>query len=218
MIRKIFKFLGIALVSFLLIAVVVFWYFNESLPEGVQGAEAELLADEMLDALGKTSYDSISQIEFTYVGSHSIKWDKFNNAATVSWSDKSVNLDLNSPVEDMDLLQYKAYQFFINDTFWLVAPFKIKDNGVVRSIVEVPEGRGLLVTHSKGGVTPGDSYLWIIDERGFPIAWKMWTNIIPIGGVELSWEDWTEKEGVWFSQLHRNGPIELKVTDLNVVK
>jgi hypothetical protein len=46
------------------------------------------------------------------------------------------------------------------------------------------------VTYKSGGSTPGDSYLWQLDEFGNPTSYKMWVKIIPIGGLEASWDEW----------------------------
>jgi len=50
------------------------------------------------------------------------------------------------------------------------------------------------VTYTSGGSTPGDSYLWLLEDSGKPRAYKMWTSILPIQGLEASWSDWTTTE------------------------
>ena len=85
----------------------------------------------------------------------------------------------------------KAYKAFINDAFWLNPVVKIFDEGTARSIVTLADGReGLLVSYTSGGVTPGDSYLWFVDANGLPTAWKLWVGILPLGGLEISWDNW----------------------------
>lgn len=214
--RKILKFFVFLFVSVVVLLFGVYYFMDESLPEGVEGEHAEQLADEMLAALNKPGFDSLEYISFTFKGLHTIKWDLENDTATVIWSDNEVTIDLGKSMNDFTMLEFKAYEYFINDTFWLVAPFKVRDDGVVRSFMNVPNGRGLLVTYTKGGVTPGDSYLWILDDRGFPIAWKLWVDIIPVGGLKFTWEDWQEYEDVWFSQLHKNTFLDLEVSELEV--
>ena len=49
----------------------------------------------------------------------------------------------------------------------------------------------LLVTYTSGGTTPGDSYLWHIDEKGMPASFQMWVAILPIKGLQATWTDWT---------------------------
>lgn len=216
MIKSILKFLGIGLLTLIVIGVLTFMFVDESLPNGTQGQEAEQLANEMLTALNKAGYDTLAMIRFTYPGGHSYEWNKAENMVRVQWEENDVYLDLNQSIEEFNSTEYQGYEYFINDSFWLVAPFKVRDSGVVRSVVKVDEGRGLLVTYTSGGVTPGDSYLWILDDRGFPTAWKLWTSNVPIGGLEFKWGGWVEKQDVWFSTFHPSKILDLEITGLEV--
>ena len=83
-------------------------------------------------------------------------------------------------------------------------------------IVPLEDGlSGLLVTYASGGSTPGDSYLWILQPNGFPKSYKMWVKIIPIGGVEATWDDWAIMEsGVYLPKTHKLGPLELSMGDV----
>jgi hypothetical protein len=98
-----------------------------------------------------------------------------------------------------------------------VAPYKVRDPGTERKVVNTKMGKGLLVTYTSGGVTPGDSYLWILDQNNRPVKWKMWVSIIPLGGLEFTWEDWQKHEGAWFAPTHV-GPLgaSVNLTDLTV--
>ena len=202
MIRKILRFFGFLLLGLLFIAIAIYVIVDKPLPNGTLGQDAERLADEMLMAVNKPGFDSLTYIEFTFRKTNHYKWDRRNNSVVVKWAEEEVYLDLNRSMDTYNLLEVKAYQKFINDSFWLIAPFKIRDEGVIRSTVAVENGRGLLVTYSSGGLTPGDSYLWIIGGDGRPTAWKLWTSNIPIGGMELSWSGWIKLNEVWFSTVH----------------
>lgn len=216
MMKKLFKFIGILLLIGVVIGFIAFYIADKPLPEGEKGAKAEQLADEMLNALNKAAFDTLEYIEFTFKGVHRHKWDRLNNSVTVEWDDQSVYVDLNKGQDSYSLLEYKAYEYFINDSFWLVAPFKIKDEGTVRLFVDQFNNRGLLVTYTSGGVTPGDSYLWIIDSKGYPIAWKLWTSNVPIGGLKFTWDGWVTMDEVWFSTLHESAILDLSIGDLKV--
>jgi hypothetical protein len=117
------------------------------------------------------------------------------------------------------LLQ-QAWEYWCNDAFWLNPIAKLYDPGVTRGFVELPRPqRGLLVTYSSGGVTPGDAFLWIVAENGLPSAWKMWVSIIPIGGVSATWEDWqTLSTGARVATLHRIGPVEVRLSEIEAAE
>ncbi|MGB6036872.1 MAG: hypothetical protein WBG42_11440, partial [Cryomorphaceae bacterium] len=60
------------------------------------------------------------------------------------------------------------------------------------------------------------AYLWILDENYLPTSYKMWVSIIPIGGVEATWENWVEKGGAMISTSHKMGPLEIPIGNLEV--
>jgi hypothetical protein len=98
----------------------------------------------------------------------------------------------------------------------LSAPFKVFDPGTERKLVDTEEGaHALLVTYESGGVTPGDSYMWLLDENYMPFAWKMWVKIIPIGGVKAEWLGWNETEtGVILPSGHNISGYETRIVGL----
>ncbi|MGS0527908.1 hypothetical protein ACU8V7_24695 [Zobellia nedashkovskayae] len=95
--------------------------------------------------------------------------------------------------------------FFNNDSFWLVAPFKVFDSGTQRSLVTLEDGsNALMITYSSGGSTPGDSYLWHLGPNGLPESYQMWVSIIPIGGLKATWDDWKIMEsGAFLPTSHK---------------
>jgi hypothetical protein len=120
--------------------------------------------------------------------------------------------------EKLELIE-KAWAKWCNDSFWMFAPYKAFDLGTARSVVEDPDAKyGLMVKYETGGVTPGDSYLWLLDENYIPTGYKMWAKIIPVGGTYFSWEDWiTLPSGAKLSINHKKAGFELKMTDVKEV-
>ena len=114
----------------------------------------------------------------------------------------------------------KAITYFNNDSFWLVAPYKVFDAGVERRLVKTQNNKdALLVTYTTGGSTPGDSYLWLLDDNGKPTAFKMWTSILPIQGLEASWSDWTITEsGAQLPSFHKLLILGLEIDDVKGTK
>jgi hypothetical protein len=211
-IKKTLKIITGVIVFFTLPSLVflgfLYFKYNEDLPYGKQGAEAEILAVKMLDALNYNAYQKTNYIEWTFRNKHHYKWEKDKNICAVYWKDYKVVLHLNA-IENSKVYVHnfgvqgdtakelieQAIQYFNNDSFWLVAPYKVFDKGTERRLVTLENGNeALLVTYSSGGSTPGDSYLWIFDENGKPKSFKMWTSILPLKGIEASWSDWVITE------------------------
>lgn len=196
----------------------VYFKYNEDLPIGIQGKQADALAYKMLDALDYEAYKNTNHIEWTFKRRHHYNWDKTNNTCEVYWKENKVVLNLNDISKskvyihsfknesDMakDLID-KAITYFNNDSFWLVAPYKVFDAGVERRLVKTKNNKeALLVTYTSGGSTPGDSYLWLLDDNGKPTAFKIWASTLPIGGLEASWSDWTTTDsGTQLPTFHK---------------
>jgi hypothetical protein len=207
----------------------LYFKYNEDLPLGFQGKEADALAYKMLNSLDFEVYKNTNTIEWTFKKRHHYKWDKTNNVCEVYWKNYKVILNLNH-INDSSVyihnfkntsdiaqeLTDKALQYFNNDSFWLVAPYKVFDPGVERRLVKTKDNKdALLVTYTSGGSTPGDSYLWLLDKNYKPKAFKMWTSILPIDGLEVSWSDWTTTEsGAQLPVFHKFLFFGLEITDI----
>ena len=202
--KIIFKILGSITVLLFLFIGVYFVITNEPIPKGKRGKEADDLALKMLSALNNDAFKNTEVLEWSFRGKHFYKWHKKENIVTVSWEDNEVVLHTSQSkksevsiggikTENIEIVK-QARDFFNNDSFWLVAPYKVFDPGTERRIVNYKNKEALLITYTSGGTTPGDSYLWILDEKFFPTSYKMWTSIIPIGGVSATWSDWKKTD------------------------
>lgn len=229
-IKQLFILLAGLLILGLLTFGIGYIVYNEPLPQGETGPEADALAEKMLKALNSKAYHNTRFLEWSYAGNtHHYKWDKANGRVEVRWSDYRVLLNLNdisksqvfengkrrNTVHSEDIYR-TARDYFNNDSFWLVGPYKVFDTGVERGIVQLEDGSdALLVTYTQGGTTPGDSYLWKLNAQGFPESFQMWVKIIPIGGLSATWDDWKVCEsGAFLPGSHKIGPITLSMGDV----
>lgn len=207
----------------------LFFKYNEHLPSGKQGKQADALATKMLETLNYDAYTNTDYIEWTFKKRHHYNWHKKNNICDVFWRNNKVILNFNNPNkskafinnipqsgENATELIKKATKLFNNDSFWLVAPFKVFDAGVERRLVKTEtNGDALLVSYTSGGSTPGDSYLWFFDENGKPKAFKIWASILPIKGLEASWTDWkTTETGAELPTFHKLLVLGLELDDI----
>lgn len=202
-------------------------YLSKPVPKLVGSEDPEVVAQKILEATNFKAWQNTQYVRWTF-RKHHFFWDKKNKHVEVRWSNKRVIFheedyknglayinDKPSAPEKVDDLLQKAWEFFCNDSFWLIAPYKIYDPGVERGIVEEEGEKGLMVKYGSGGVTPGDSYLWFTDETGLPNRYKMWVKIIPIGGMEASWEDWiTTATGAKFASAHKTAKFTLRLENI----
>lgn len=235
--KKVLKIIGGVIVFFTLPTLLLFAFtyfkYNEALPTGQEGATADALAQKMLNSLDYEAYEATDYIEFTFKKRHHFKWDKSKNTCEVYWKNYKVNLDLDNynnseaSVGDMKIegeeaqnLIDKAVKLFNNDTFWLVAPYKIFDPGTERRLVKFKENKdALLVTYTNGGSTPGDSYLWHFDASGKPISFQMWVDILPIDGLEASWSNWTITDtGAELPTFHKFLIFGIEIDDIKTTQ
>lgn len=192
-------FLGLLLLGFIAVQIA-----SESLPEGQSGPEADALAKEMMNAVNKAAWDTTGAISWNFAGSNQHLWDRERHFAQVVFDKNRVLVDLSKRTgvayvdgeqvhgSKADKLVDKAWKSWVNDSFWLNPVVKAFDDGTSRIIVPQEDGRqALMISYASGGATPGDSYLWLLDDNARPTAWKMWVQIIPIGGLEVPWQGWT---------------------------
>jgi len=226
--KKFFKWFFIGLAGLLLILTAIGFMAHESKPEGTPSAEADALAQKMMAAVNKPAWDTTAIISWDFAGRQQYLWDKSRNFVKVMWDNNEVLLHTKSVTgkafqkgaevigDKAKTLVSKAWSHFCNDSFWLNAVVKAFDEGTSRRLVKTGDDRdAMMVSYDSGGVTPGDSYAWILDDNGLPKSYKMWVNIIPIGGLEFSWEDWvTLDTGAKIATLHKSRIFDLKINDV----
>lgn len=220
--KQILKRFSITFLIIFALAAIAYMAFNEKRPQGTPSPEADSLAQKMLAAVGKAGWDSTRYVSWNYSERNSIVWDKTANQAEVKWKDKRALLKPDESYgiafgEDAQKLEGPkaekvldaAWKIFYNDGFWLNAPVKVFDPGTSRSLITLEDGKqGLLVSYASGGATPGDAYLWILDEKYKPVKWKMWVQILPLGGIESTWDEWeTLPSGAMIACKHLVGGV-----------
>lgn len=233
--KKILRFLlkstAIIIGLLLITAIVLKLTFNEDIPQGTSGKPADDLALKVLDAINHKEYTQAQEIHWTFRGVNTYKWKLQQNMVDVYWDDYRVSYQTQYPQisfafkngkriegeEKQKAIEYASANFN-NDSFWVVAPHKIFDAGTKRQVVEEDGKQKLLVTYTSGGSTPGDSYLWELDDNYRPIGFKMWVNIIPLDGLEAKWSNWEMTAGGFpLSRKRTLYGLEIPVTDLKVI-
>jgi hypothetical protein len=157
------------------------------------------LALQIEDAAGgKTNWDKIRFIRFDYFGSRLWFWDKFENryrvesekrnfriAGTLDGQETFLWLDGNIVTEKDSLKKYQEFAFktWINDTYWLILPFKLNDPGVNLTYAGTcmtdanVSATCIELTFNDVGVTPDNKYRIYIDTLAHQIIhWDYFRN------------------------------------------
>ncbi|MGB5704246.1 MAG: hypothetical protein WBM48_15610 [Polyangiales bacterium] len=224
-----FQILGAILILGIVAVMVTVYAMNDPRPEGAPGPEADALARSMEASVDKEAWDRTGAVRWTFFERHHYVWDRARGLVEIEWGETRALFrtadqtgrvwsegEEQSPEDAREALK-AAYAYWVNDSFWLNPVVKFFDPGVERSLVELDDGRdALLVSYTSGGVTPGDAYLWIPGADSLPAAWRMWVQIIPVGGIEVTWEGWKElSTGAKVSTEHEGwGRLMTFITDV----
>jgi hypothetical protein len=202
---------ALLLLGFLLLA----FSLRHPLPPSAPDAVGDALARRVQAAVNAPAWERLGAVRWT-LGKHHFLWDKARGFVRVRLAKDEVLLDLmtmkgrafhdgeeQSGERKQHLLDL-AYKWFCNDSFWLNPLVKLFDSGTSRTQVHVHGKPALLISYSSGGVTPGDSYLWLLGDDDKPRAWRVWAHVLRfVPGMEFGWEDWIDVGGAKVATSHR---------------
>lgn len=157
------------------------------------------LADSIMNAMGgRRNWDKTRYISWNFFGGRNLIWDKFDNRVRIeSLRDSIVYLvDIDQlqgrvsvkgqEITDADSLSKmikKGRSIWINDSYWLLMPFKLKDSGLtIKYIGEdtLPAGvpcNVLELTFRDIGDTPQNKYRIFVDRNDNLVKqWAYYSN------------------------------------------
>jgi len=194
---------------------------------------ADVVARELVAALGGTGawekarqfqFDFVVEREGTVLADFAHAWDRSTGDYRLTGTDKTgapyaVYFNVNTrqgsafvngrPVEGEPAASQllSAYERFVNDTYWLLAPWKVFDTGVRRTYDgEKPCPQGgvcdvVKLTFGDGAaLTSRDVYwLWITREERRLVQWQYVLNGASEPPSTASWNDWRSFGGIRLS-------------------
>jgi len=156
------------------------------------------LADSIMHAMGgRENWDKTRFISWNFFGRRNLIWDKdLSRVRIESQPDSTIYLVNISTGEgkvrikgteiterdSLTKLLDKAKSIWINDSYWLVMPFKLKDSGVTLKYMgedTLAEQRynSLVLTFKEVGVTPQNKYKLYVDKHEKLIRhWAYFSN------------------------------------------
>lgn len=195
------------------------------------------LADSIMHAMGgRENWDKTRFISWNFFGRRDLIWDKQTGRVRIeSAPDSTIYLvnektgtgrvrikgtEITEP-DSLKKLLDKAKAIWINDSYWLIMPYKIKDSGVtIKYMGEDTLGgnryNSLILTFKEVGVTPQNMYKLYVDKREKLVRyWAYYPNVAEEGkmGFVRPWDNYQNYGGVLMSADRTDGagPKNLKV-------
>jgi hypothetical protein len=201
-------------------------------------ASATSLASQVLEALGgRTAWQQTRYLRFDFaverggqpVMRRAHTWDKWTGRYRLEGRDREghafvVAMNLNTRVgqalvdgqpvtgEALKARLDGAYASWVNDTYWLLMPYKLEDPGVALTLDGQAKGDGqtwdkLLLTFDGVGLTPKDKY-WAYVNRDTRLV-DRWEFVL--GGerkppTRFDWTGWT-RHGAILLAPERRDPV-----------
>ncbi len=219
---------GLLCACALLLFALVAFFLDQPLPAGREGPDAEQLRAKIERAAGLDAWNKTAALSFFFPLSSTRHFrDNFRAYREVVWEEGKVTYAVQYDQHANFLavadgkrvshdagwkLYEEADKRHTNDFFWLHPFSQMRAPGA--KVLFVGK-RALLLQYESGGYTPGDSYLFVVNEDSFPIRWQLWASVLPWDGIEFSFEEWhTCSTGARFSLRHKHTLFDVPIRDL----
>jgi len=157
-------------------------------------AKAVAIANQVMHAMGgRKAWDETCGIAWTFLNRRKLTWDKAAGVCQIQWLNRplTISVDLHAGTGNVlfdgvaqthpdTLVKYldMGKKAWINDSYWLVMPFKLKDSGVTlkyfgKGKTDAGENADILqMTFSDVGVTPENKYhVWVDTKSHLVTQW-----------------------------------------------
>jgi hypothetical protein len=195
------------------------------------------IADQVMEAMGgRKAWDHTRCIEWDFFGARKLIWDKKIGMVHINYHNEDQQTVINIHTREGQvrkngalitqpdsLSKYldRAYRTWINDSYWLVMPYKLKDSGVtLKYLGEETTRTGdpadkLQLTFEEVGVTPQNKYeVWVDQKSHLVTQWAYFReNLMEEPNFITPWTDY-EKYG---EILLSSGRGDRQLTDIAVL-
>lgn len=184
--------------------------------------EAIEIADQVMEAMGgEKNWEDTRHISWTFFDSRKHFWDKNTGDIRIESlkDDVKILMNINSLegevykdgaiMDDPDSISTyleKGKNWWINDSYWLVMPYKLKDPGVRlkyigEETVNGNEADVIQLTFEEVGATPENKYLVYVDkENKLVTQWAFFRKADQdTPDFVMPWEDYNKHGGILLS-------------------
>ena len=191
--------------------------------------EKELsIAQKIANANGFEKWKQVSEIQFTF----NVDRDTSHFERSWTWKPKTDEVTLISGKDtitynrkSVDSLSMDADKGFINDKYWLLAPFQlvwdktanVSNPSKAIAPISKTELQKVTITYpNQGGYTPGDAYDLYLDEQWLIREWVYRKSNSPEPSLITTWEDYEDFNGIKISKTHKKTENNWKLYFSNI--
>lgn len=193
----------------------------------------------MMEAMGgRSAWDDLHYVSWTFFGARDLVWDKQSGRVRIDFPSQKTCYLINvydetgqvfvdgTLIDEPDSLQKMVIQgknMWINDSYWLFMPFKLKDSGVTLKMLRTDTLPGgnladvLELTFSDVGVTPENKYEVYVDQTDSMVKqWAYFRNYTQDSASAIwPWDNYQAYGDVMLSadRSDGRGPSGVRVFD-----
>ncbi|MBT8299021.1 MAG: hypothetical protein KJO52_11875 [Maribacter sp.] len=188
------------------------------------------LVEKVAYKSGFENWKKVNELQFTFYvdrdTSHFERtwiWEVNKNQITSITAEDTITYNRSK----MDSVAMKTNGGFINDKYWLMAPFNlIWDEGnytfshqeeEIAPLSKKPMHKLTIVYGSEGGYTPGDAYDFYFEDDYLIKEWVFRKGNQPEASLVTTWEDYAEINGLTLAKMRKNDEgFKLYFTNIEV--
>lgn len=189
---------------------------NNQISEESKPEKQLTVAETIAYKNGFEKFREVNQIDFTF------NVDRGNNHYERSWQWRPKQNEVTY-IKDTDTVSFNRMSLdsinmqydsaFINDKFWLLAPFNLMwDKGLsfsetkkTKAPISGVDSNLLTITYDdKGGYTPGDAYDLYYDNDFMIKEWVFRKGNDTIPSMTNTWEDYKDYNGIKIATMHKD--------------
>ena len=217
---------------------------------GGSDPKAVAIADQVMEALGgRKTWDALPGLRWSFGSmlgdsvrsSRRHAWDKmtgrhrvdgvnrqgqsFTYIHTVDDTTRGLAWVNGTRIEGDSLrkLLRRANALWINDTYWMLMPYKLRDPGVTLGYAGDTTMAGgtydrLALSFDRVGITPGDRYWVYVNRANHRVErWEMVLEGDQPPPEAYTWEGWERHDGLWFPTAHMRDSTNVFTSKIETV-